>query len=199
MIRWYVLPIERQGSTRGPKYIYWSGALGEEHPGMVVPHGIMDYGALMDVCVMVADVTQDQHEQLTAEVDVAGAPEDIDQNISPVAIPKVQAVLEALRIPADWVDTSYTYRAILRMVTGLFQFAQRHYGLHHEELITSVSQLDLRWNQIPLDKRTRIIATADSFGYDYSEVANQWLVRRILKHLADQWAGGSFDFGLAVL
>lgn len=202
MIRWYVLPVEQSGTVRGPKYMDWGDPSPPdfvEHPGIEASWGIMDYSGMMDVCIMVADVSQAQHEQLAVEPDVAGAPEDIDQNISPTALPKVQAVLEALRIPADWVDTTYTYRAILRMVAGLFQFAQRHYGLHNEELITSPAQLDLRWNQIPQDKQLRIIATVDSFGYDYSDVTNQWLVRRILKYLADQWAGGSFDFGLAVL
>lgn len=194
MIRYYILPIERDvsGMARGPKYLPWR--FDPDPPALVDVRrfGLMDYG-LVDACLICApDISQAQHEALVAEVDVVAAPENIDQHIGAPAISIIQNVLEALRIPAGWVDTTYTYRQLLRMVAGLFQFAQRHHGLHKEQLIDNQSQLDLRWNQVPLDRRQRIQATADSLGYDYSAVTNQWLIRRILKHLADQWGDRTF-------
>ena len=194
MVRFYILPanviVRGDSIYRGPKYF-----VGRFNPdGLDISHSMQDYG-LIPAMVVAAEVTQAQHEMLVAELDVVAAPEDIDQNISEIALPKVVSVMEALRIPAGWVDSTYTYRAILRMITGLFKVAQRHHGMHNEALIDSPAQLDLRWNQIPLARRQRIMATADSFGYSYSEVTNQWPIRRILKHLGDQWADRPFKFG----
>lgn len=194
MLRFYIMPIVFTNNTRGPKYLKW-----RRHPdGVGCQWSMKDYG-LIDAALVACNLMQEQHEQLVAEPDVAAAPEDIDQNISEIAIPRVQQVMEALRIPADWVDSTYTYRQILRMIGGLFLFAQRHYGMHNEQLIDSTAQLDLRWNQIPLERQRRIMATADELGYDYGAVANQWLVRRILKHLGDQWGETPILFGFVTL
>ena len=197
MIRFYLLPIEsvvlEDGNiARGPKYFQWR--LDPDPPGLAVKWGMMDYG-LIDAALLVAEVTQEQHDTLLLNSDVTSPPENIDQNITSGAIPGVQAALETLRIPADWVTTAYTYRQILRMIAGLFQFAQRHHALHNEQLIDSQAQLDLRWNQIPIARRNRILATADSLNYDYSAVQPTWLIRRILKHLADQWGVTVFHIG----
>ena len=185
MIRYYILPIitiqEYGVNNRVPKYVH-------ELP---INWGMMDYG-LIDAALVGAEVTQAQHEQLVANPDVEAAPENLDQNISDIAIPRVQAVMEQLRIPAGWIDNTYTYREILRMIAGLFQFSQRYWGMHHEVLINNQAQLDLRWNQIPQDKQDRIKATADNLGYDYSEVQPTWLIRQILKHLGDQWGEKPF-------
>jgi len=195
MIRFYIMPIQVANETyRGPKYLKWRW-----YPdGIDCRWSMKDYG-LIDAALVACDLTQEQHEQLVAEPDVAAAPEDIDQNISEIAIPKVVNVMEALRIPADWVTSAYAYRQILRMIGGLFLFAQRYHGMHNEQLIGSTAQLDLRWNQIPKDRQDRIKATADNLGYDYSAVQNTWLVRRILKHLGDQWGETPILFGFVTL
>jgi hypothetical protein len=195
MIRFYILPIEEISNARGPKYIKW-----QFNPGGIQPqrYSMKDYG-LINAALIAIEFDQAQHEQLVAEPDVAAAPENLDNNISEVAIPQVQAVLEALRIPAGWVDSTHTYREILRMVGGLFMFAQRHNGLHGEDLIDNQAQLNLRWNEIPGDRQDRILVTADNMGYDWSEVENSWLIRRVLKHLADQWGDTPILFGFVTL
>lgn len=196
MIRFYIMPYADFGDRRrGPKYLR-----GRYNPsGIPVLRWAAKYYGLVDACLVAVDLTQVQHEQLAAEPDVAAAPEDIDQNISAIAIPRVQQVMEALRIPAGWVDGSYTYRAILRMIGGLFLFAQRYHVMHDEPLIDSAAQLDLRWNQILEARQNRIIATADVLGYDHSAVGPTWLVRRILKYLGDQWGATPIRFGTAIL
>jgi hypothetical protein len=195
VIRFYIIPIDVVGGNkRGPKYFKWQ--FGPD--GIDCQRSMKDYG-LIDAGLVAADVTQAQHEQLAAEMDVAAAPVDIDQYVSGIALPTVVNVLEALWIPAGWVTTGHTYRELLRMVGGLFMFAQRHHGMHGEQLITSQADLDLRWNQITLARRERIVATADDLGYDYSEVQNSWEVRRILKYLGDQWGETPISFGFVTL
>lgn len=197
MIRFYILPIEQvvDGATtyRGPKYFDWRRD--PDPPALVsTRYALMDYG-LINACLIVADVTQEQHDLLVANSDVASPPEDIDQNITTQALPQVQNVLEALRIPTGWIDTTYTYREILRRVAGLFQFAQRHHGMHDEQLIDNTGQLDLTWADISVDRRTRVQMTADSFGYDYSTVTGTWTVRQTLMHLANQWGATPIYIG----
>lgn len=196
MIRFYILPIEVAGNARGPKYLSWRGD--PDPPGIQCRWAMKDYG-LVPAALVACDLTLAQHQQLAAEIDVAAAPENLDQPVSAIALPQVVAVLEALRVPAGWVTTSHTYRELLRMVGGLFLFAQRHHGMHNEPLIDNTAQLDLRWNQIPQARRGRILETADSMGYDYSAVENTWLIRRILKHLGDQWGLTPILFGFVEL
>lgn len=194
-VRFYILPIEQStdGAARGPKYFPWQ--FDPDPPALIdAAWAMKDYG-LIDAALLAADLDQTQHNTLTANPDVAAAPANIDQNISDIAIPQVQQVLEALRIPAGWVDNTYTYRQILRMVGGLFMFAQRYHGTHNEQLIDNAGQLDLRWNQIPAARQDRLKATADALGYDYSSVTNQTTVRQILKMLADQWGATPILFG----
>jgi len=192
-IRFYIMPTLQVGNRRASKYFFdpFINPGGILTPGTRV--GIMYYG-LIDACLVVATVTTTQHDELMLHSDVASPPENIDQNVSTSAIPRVQSVLEALRIPADWVNETYTYRQLLRMVAGLFQFSQRYQGMHHEMLIDSQAQLDLAWNQIPTARRNRILATADNLGYDYSSFQPTWTVRRILKHLADAWGSKQILF-----
>ena len=197
MIRFYLVPIEYGANGEvGPKYFNWR--FDPDPPGianysMFRPYGLIEWG------IVSAEVTQTEHDALALNSDVFAPPENIDNNVGAGAMDQVKTALETMYIPTDWVDTSYTYRQLLRMVAGLFMFANAHRAMHGEELITAQSQLDLAWSDIPLDKRQRIIATADSRGYDYSEVQPTWLVRRILKHLADKWALVPLDFNITVL
>ena len=194
--RFYILPTEDNNGWTGPKYIAWG--FDPDPPGIDCRWSLKDYG-LIPACLVAADVTQEQHEQLAAEADVAAPPADIDQNVSAPALPAVQQVLEALSIPARWVTTGHTYRELLRMVGGLCMFAQRHHALHGERLIDSPAQLDLSWSQVPAARRARIQATADSMGYDYSAVLPSWTVRHALKLLAGQWGETPIHFGFATL
>jgi hypothetical protein len=195
MIRFYILPVIWTGEKqRAPKYLK-----SRYNPDGLPCRWSAKYYGLVDACLVACELTQDQHEQLAVEPDVAAAPEDIDQTISPVALPQAVAVLEALRIPAQWVTTSHTYRELLRMVAHLFMFAQRYHGMWHEGLIDSPAQLDLRWNEIPKERQDRITATADNQGYTYADVKPTWLVRRILKYLGDQWGDRPVLFGFTQL
>jgi len=190
MIRYYVMPLGiTPNGTRRPKY--FRDRRSDTDPTLIdAPYTIIPYG-LCDACLVVSDVTTTQHADLISNPDVAAAPQDIDQAISDLALPQVQAVLEVLCIPAGWVTTAYTYRQILRMVGSLLQFSERHDALHNEELIDSQDQLDLQWNDIPLARRMRVQETADSLGYSYDWVTGTTTIRQILKKLADQWAGDS--------
>ena len=52
-VRFYILPIKRVGTTRGPKYFSWR--YDPDPPGITCPWSMKDYGAI-DECVIAADI-----------------------------------------------------------------------------------------------------------------------------------------------
>lgn len=188
--RFYLLPIEQIDNARGPKYLKWRFGTGT----LDVKWAMFDYG-LINTALVMADVTTAQHNDLIANADVTAVPQNIDANITPAALPAVRSALESLRIPGNWATTATTYRELLRMVAGLFQVAQRHHGLHNQIIVPGNINMDMTWGDIPVAWRQNLQATADSFGYDYSQVTGGTSVRVILKHLADQWGAQPFYMG----
>ena len=190
MIRFYLLPIvpfvvlgETVPSTRTAKYLSDSG----------VAWGMMDYG-LIDTGLVMADVSQAQHDQLAIQGDVTAVPENLDSLIG-ANTTAVRSALESLRIPGNWVQAADTYRELLRMVGGLFQFSQRHNGLHGKIIIPENLNMDQTWSEIPLLWRADLRQTATSFGYDTSGVTGSTTIRAILKTLADLWGDEALLIG----
>jgi hypothetical protein len=175
---------------RAPKYLR----------SRIVPTGIdcrwsaKDYG-LLDACIVAADVTEAQHAELTGYADVAAAPADLDRPIG-AALPQVQTVLEALRVPSAGVTTQHTFRQVLRYVCALFAFAQRYHAMHDEPLVDGEATLDTVWGVLPLARRQRLLATAKALHYHTAGMGANWPLRYILKHLADQqWTQEPIHFG----
>ena len=188
--RFYLLPIEVISGARGPKYLKWRFA----SAGMDVPWSMMDYG-LQDTALVCADVTAGQHTTLSGNADVVSVPTNIDGNVTAGALSAVRASLESLWIPGNWVTTSHTYRQVLRVVAGLFQFAQRHHALHGEMLMQGAVNFNLTLGDLSAARRDRINATATSFGYDTSGFTLASTLRDVLKFLGDAWGSSQFVFG----
>lgn len=189
-LRYYLMPLEQIGTGRGPKYLAWRN----DPTGLNVPWSLFDYG-LINTCLVAADVTTQQHNSLIANSDVTAIPQNIDGNITAGALSSVRAALETLRIPGNWVTTGHTYRDLMRMVAGLFMFAQRLQGISGRIIFPDNINLDNTWGDIPVDWRQDLQATADSLGYDYSQVTTNTPIRTILKSLADQWGNQPFYIG----
>lgn len=195
-IRYMLMPLTvTPEGRRGPKYLKWR----DNPSGLDVPWSIFDFGLLAQ-CIAVCDVTTAQFGALDANADVFGVPANLDNNITAAALPTVQAALEAVRIPADWVQAGATsYRELMRTICGLAQFAQKHHGLHNQYIMPDAINLDQTWGDLPLGWRQNLQATADALHYDYSQVAAGTKIRAVLKSLASQWGNTPFFFGLATL
>ena len=188
-VRFYFVPKIGDGLTREtafrPKYVD-PGELGIGLDIQGAWSG-MDYGP-ESVFLLAIDVTTEQHNALSAQTDVLAVPA-LDNTVSAVALPTVQAKLEAMNIPSEWVDTGITYRRVLRTVVKIIQFAQRYYGMFHganDRLFGSGVTLDTQWNQLSPGARARVRAAADSLGLDYSGVTNTMTLRQILRLVGDQ-------------
>jgi len=175
-IRFYLTPLIQAGKGREPKYFYAMTGLWWQ---------LMPMGA-ESTALIVADVTPEQHAELSGYSDVTSIPADIDQTISSGALSEVRSALEGLNIPGNWVTTSDTYRQVMRTVAQFFQFIQRLNGITPTKLFTGRT-LSTKWSDIPSGMRSNLQSAAESMGMDYSFVIGTTTVREILHAFADQW------------
>lgn len=191
MLRFYVVPVIGSGSShldaRRPKYF-------SDFAGGSLPYGSMDFG-LEPVMLVAADISTDQHATISVNPDVIVIPADIDQRISSVALEIVQLALENMNIPAGWVTTSHTYRSVLRVVVGIFQFMQRYQANGGSRLFGGAVILGTQFNQLSAVVRNRMIQTANDLNYDTSSLSASSTLRAILKALGDQWGNKTIIIG----
>jgi len=180
-LRFYIVPKVSSGSgfnlINAPAYIVEAG-------GQIIR--AIDYG--LDPFVLVlTDVTSTQNAVIAANTDVIVVPVNIDSNVSAAALTPTRNALETMGIPADWVTTAFTYRQILKIIGGLFYFAQRYYGLFELRLFRGGVTLNTTFSSLPLLERQRLIDCANSFNYDISSLSGASTIRQILRALAVQW------------
>lgn len=187
--RWYLLPIIGTGITRAdgrrPKYIADLG---------IRPWSMMDYG-LLPVAILMADVTAQQHTDLTANSDVRAIPLNLDSTVGAGAVTATRNALEALSIPGNWVGASTTWRVVLRTTAGLFQFAQRVHGRFGVTLLESGVTLDTTWTQLPQGAKDILLTTAQELGIDTSQATGSTTLRQIFKAFGDAWGSKTLLMG----
>jgi len=195
-VRYYIMPLLVIVNERGPKYMKWTGLVSAGNPtGIDAPYQYVNFG-LEPTCLVVADVTDVQHTSLNANADVTAAPVNIDDTIVNAAQrDNVRSKLEALNIPAGWVEIGMTFRAVLRPVAHLMLFAQRYHLIANRRIIEPGYTLDTLISDIPILVRQGLKAAATSLGYDFSGVSLAWQYRQGLKFLGDQWGVTPVLFG----
>lgn len=144
---------------------------------------MMDYGD-EPFCLVAADLGSG-HSALAAESDVTALPADLNQEIGG-QLSTVQNTLESLNIPSDWVQSTHTYKRVLRAATLIFQIAQRHQGLSFGRIFTAGVTLDTQFNQLSSTARNRLLSVAQTMKLDTSGLGGASTLRQILKALADQ-------------
>lgn len=196
-LRFYLIPIESVQvgdiTARGPKYLQWR--FDPDPPALVTAtYGFMDYG-LMPVALVAADVTNGQHNSLNAQTDVVTTPLNIDNTIGAGSIATVRSRLEDLKIPGNTVQATDTYRNALRVVAGVFQFAQRFHGLYGRSIFDEVTGLNTTWGELSTEFQNELLATAQSMNIDTSGLTSSTTMRQIMRRMADAWEDVTFEFG----
>lgn len=176
-LRFYVVPVELNAKGhRVPKYVRSMGLESSQ----------MDYGLDDTFLVACPSITDAQHTTLAANIDVIAIPQNLDAQIGLTALSTVQSKLEGLRIPADWVTTSHTYRDVIRVTGKVFQLMQRFHGMQLRTFFESGITLDTRINQLTQAQRQALVDAATSLGLDTSSVTGPMSLRQALKIIADQ-------------
>lgn len=190
--RFFLLPIETVDGRRVPKY--FAAPRIDDTGRLMSPWSMFDYG-LQPIALLASDISGADLTVLQGAGDVQVVPANIDNTIGAGALAATRQALEDLWIPGNWVTASNTWREVLRVVAGLFQFAQRYNGLHHEELMQGAPNLSLTLGDLSAARRQKIQETCDSFGYDTSGFTLSSTLRDVLKFLGDAWGAASFQFG----
>ena len=164
------------GLTRVPKYAHNSG----------VSWAIMDFG-LEPTAILCADVSAAQHTQLSTQSDVTAIPIDLDSQLG-AQLATVESALEAINLPADWIQATHTYRLVLRMVTGVVRVAQRVHGIRGTvgRLFPAGVTLNTQYNQLAPGIQSALVQAAAGMGIDHSSLTNTSTLRAILRTFGNQ-------------
>ncbi len=150
--------------------------------------GVLDYGTELTAIIGYKDFSATDHTTMSGKSDVLAVPANLDNNLTAGAVTQTETYLETIHIPGDWVTTAYTYRDVLRIVGGIFQFNQRYFGRYEGNIIEKASNnLELEWRDIPSGIRAEIQDVADSFPLDKGGVTATTKVRRILFLMGQQF------------
>lgn len=150
-----------------------------------VPWRCINYGR-EPVYIVFADLLPAVHTSLVANSDVTALPANLQQQIG-AALATVQAKLEALNIPAQWVTATHTYADVLKKVHRVFSLAQRIHGKFNITLFPVAANLDTLVSAIPAGRRQNLVDAATDFGLNTTGVTGAMTLRQALMHLADQF------------
>ena len=152
------------------------------------------YGA-HPVAIVVADVTPAQHAILNAHADILVVPSNLDATLSASAVTTTKNFLESLHIPAGWISTSLTFRAVIRKVLWLFMYVQaiqQHYNFPLAGGSTGFT-LGTQFSSFPVEQQNAMILGASILGFSSAGLQPTTTLRTILKNLADQFGDVAFE------
>jgi hypothetical protein len=144
----------------------------------------MDYGNEPTMLVA-AEVTNAEHTAIAANADVIVVPANLDNTIG-ANLATVQAALESLNIPADWITAGMTYRAVLKWIARLFLICQRFQGLAGGRLFPAGITLASTVGDLSASVRQKLTQGAQSLGLDTSNITLATTMRAALKDLGNQ-------------
>jgi hypothetical protein len=211
--RFYFVPVEvmkrgDSGAFRRPKYFYTNV---EDPPGsgqwrivrgpITSRVAMMDYGAvgLMNFGLILAVGISDSdhntymaanaYNEPTGNQDVYVIP--LDYNTAVTDPPGTRAYFEGFGVPTDWLTPSNTYLELMRLTAGMFQFAQRYYGISGEVLLARIT-MDTKYRDFLLSEQVWFDATVNSFGYDPGIIKPNDDLRQMLKTAGSLWEDQPF-------
>lgn len=194
MIRFYILPIERNaaGSARGPKYFSWR--FDPDPPGIACLWSLKDYGSI-DMGVLAADILQADHDALILNTDVYAFPENLDVLMALADRSAFNNFAEAHGIPADWLSPATTFRECLKITTGMMLFNQKVCAIlgYPNNPYTGIT-LNTQYRNIPNPLHDAIRQASDLFGYTW-DISDNDQLRKILKNMSNKWISQIIYFG----
>jgi hypothetical protein len=158
----------------------------------------MDYG-FEPWFVVGADLSAPDHSTIAGEPDAFALPTDLDATLTVGQVTSVQNKLEAINVPAGWVNTSLTWRAAVRIVLGMFSFIQRLGALLNAGQTLGVPffgtvNLSTTISQLSGGTVTALQQAAVDLNLSTTGIVGSTTLRSALKTLADQMDNISFNF-----
>lgn len=126
-------------------------------------------------------------DSIAALSDVNAFPKNINNTLTTGAVTTIKNKLEAKKIPAGWINTSTTYKEVIKFVALIAQLHQRFDGLFGDKLLPAGVTLNTTFSQLPQAGKNKLNALADSFGFSKGSITGSSTLRFIFKELVKQW------------
>lgn len=110
----------------------------------------------------------------------------------------VKSKLEALNVPAGWVQVGMSYQTVLHYTFAFFQVLQRWVGLGGAAVFGGGVTLDTQFGSLGAAAQQRLRDVAASFGMNFTSVTSTTPLRAILKTLADQYTAPLYIAGITI-
>jgi hypothetical protein len=182
-VRIYVMPIAGDGSKASPRRPKYRDTL---FPALT--WDMWDYGDEPWCLVGLVDAPPATDTQIAGQPDVFALPSNLDSTVGSVGTRNtIRNRLESVEIPGSWVQTTSTYRAIVRMVGGCCQFAQRYQGQTGGLLFPGATTLDATFGSLPQAQQAGLLAAASSFGMSTTTWTSGATLRTVMQSASDQY------------
>ena len=181
--RLYLVPIIGTGTNtdpRKPKY-FMSGTLTTPSTWTGIDYGIEPW------MVVGSDLSVVDDAAIVAQPDAFGLPFDLTPNLTAGQVTTVQNKLEAINLPADWVNTTLTWQQVVRIVLGVMGFIQRLMSFtSNGSLFAGAVTLATTISQLPASMRTNLTQCATGMNLDISSISGSTTLRQALFILGNQ-------------
>ena len=137
----------------------------------------MDYGSAF---LVRADLDNATEAALNPNADFFTVPA-LSSNLTAGQVTGLQNRLEPSGIPAGWIDTTYSWRQVLRRLAAMFILVQR------SRVNVTQASLDLTLGSLSANTRQALRDAATSLDVSLDGITNAMTVRQALKVLADRW------------
>jgi hypothetical protein len=181
----YVMPITGAGVKGDPRRPKYKDSL---FPAQTFDADMWDYGDEPWCLVGIVDVSPAADTALRANADVFALPQNLDTTVGSVGTRnQIRTQLETAEIPGQWVQTTSTYRQIVRMVGGCCRFAQRYQGMVGGVLFPGATTLDSTFGSLPQAQQTGMLDTAAWFGMTTTTWTAAATLRTVMQSASDQY------------
>lgn len=147
-----------------------------------------------------ADVTPAEHAIISADTQTLSAPVNINNTLGDNAVTTVSNFLESIKIPAQWVNSTKTYREVIRGIVEFFSIYQMlREVLNGQSLFSAGITLDTQWQDMPQQFQTDALALWITQGFNTSGLQPTTKLRTILRGLTTQLSTRVFNLNGQIL
>jgi hypothetical protein len=166
-----------------PEVVWWSMAYGHDPWAFVG-----------------ADLSLSDDNFVVGQPNTFALPFDLGAQLTPAQVTNVQNKLESINLPANWVDTSFLWIQVVRIVLGMVTLMQRFKGFNgNVSLFSGGVTLATQVNQLTQTVRDNLTNAALSLGLSTTGITGTMTLRAALRNFGEQLKTMQFNFNGTML
>lgn len=190
-LRLYIVPISGTGTRvdpRVPKY-FLDGTISASTPWTMADYGFEPWA------FVAGDLSPTDQAAVVAMVDAFIIPAVLDIALTAPQVTNVQNKLEAINLPAGWVNTTLSWRDVMRTVLWISAFMQRFTALNGTALFVGGTTLSTTVGGLTPQVRANLLQAVRDLGLSSAGVTNGTTLRVGLKAVAAQSSAKPYQLG----